>query len=72
MNKNIFYGVFVILILLGAIVLFKFGPEMTTASVSHGYKCVVSQEADGLVNDFGCEVVDEICTEPNFVGVRCP
>jgi hypothetical protein len=72
MNKNIFYGIFGVLILLGAIVLIEFGPGMTTASVSQGYKCVDSQEADDLVNKFGCEVVEDICAEPNFVGVRCP
>ena len=72
MNKKIIYGVFVLIVLVGIFLAFKFGPEVTTGSVGYTHQCVTPAEAVEMMNNFNCEEIEiEDCVE-GLVGVRCP
>ncbi|MBR9691257.1 hypothetical protein GOV06_00565 [Candidatus Woesearchaeota archaeon] len=73
MVKKAIYALFVLLILLGAILVFKFGPSITSATVLDKYSCVSAEAAAELVSDGECVLVDEspVCEKKGLVEIEC-
>ena len=73
MEKKAVYGIFLVLILLGAFVLIRFGPEITTASVLGQTKCVGANAALNFIQEKNCTRIYESkeCAEKGLVEIRC-
>ena len=73
MEKKFVYGILIILILLGLFIIIKFGPSITSASVSGQTKCVGANAALKFINEKNCTRIyeSEKCAAQGLVEVRC-
>lgn len=74
MRKEVVYGLFGILVILGILFLIEFGPSITSASVSGQPKCVDPQTALNLVKENNCTEMETNleCKARGLVEIRCP
>ena len=73
MEKRLVYGLLLIVILVGLVVVGKYGPSITSATVAGQTKCVGARAALKFINEKNCTRIYDSpkCEKQGLVEIKC-